>query len=133
MGMSNMGRYERKIEKIWNQGNLAVADKLIAEDFVDHYRDIRGRDGYKGLVAGFRQAFPDLEFEINHLYEVDDDTVVGHWTMTGTNEGPYFGKPPTGASVEMPGMDIVMFRDGKIVENYEVADELGLLEQLDGE
>ena len=131
--MDNTDLYEREVEKLWNQGNLAVADELVADDFVDHYTGVEGPAGYKELVCGFRQAFPDLEFEIHHLYEVDEETVVGHWTMRGTNEGPYFGRPATGASVEMPGIDIVTFRDGQLVENYEVADERGLLEQLEAD
>ena len=40
------------------------------------------------------------------------------------------GVPPTGRRVDVDGMTILRFRDGKIVERWQAMDMLGLLTQL---
>jgi len=52
----------RFFEDLWNQGNLAVADALLAPEHVHHFPDgdIHGPEGVKQLVSGLRTAFPDI-------------------------------------------------------------------------
>ena len=48
----------------------------------------------------------------------------------GTHQGEFNGVPATGKTVTISGIDIWRVRDGKIVENQQVVDNLGLLQQL---
>ena len=52
------------------------------------------------------------------------------FTLTGTHRGPLLGNPATGHRVEVHGMVRSRFRDGKVVEDWEILDRLGLFEQL---
>jgi predicted ester cyclase len=55
---------------------------------------------------------------------------VTRWSFQGTHRGEFFGVPPTGRTVTTSGIDIWRVRDGRIVENQQVVDNLGLLQQL---
>jgi predicted SnoaL-like aldol condensation-catalyzing enzyme len=50
----------RLFEEVWNQGNLATVDELLAADYVLHdpAQLIRGPEGFKAYVSAFRAAFP---------------------------------------------------------------------------
>ena len=59
-------------EEVWNQGNLAVVDELIAADFDGHPAPSdadfgRGPAGQKQLVGLYRGAFPDMRMTINDM------------------------------------------------------------------
>jgi steroid delta-isomerase-like uncharacterized protein len=57
-------------------------------------------------AAGLWQAFPDLAFAIDDLV-AHGDRVWARWTMTGTNDGPYRGLPPSGNPIALPGADLL--------------------------
>jgi predicted ester cyclase len=128
----NKAIFRRTYEELLNQGNLAVADELIAPDFINHEappgRD-RGPESMRGLATMLRTAFPDLHFTIEELI-AEGDVVAGRLTMSGTHEGPLMGTPPTGCSVRQDHMHFVRFRDGKAVEHWGVRDDLGMMKQL---
>jgi len=79
----------RFIEDLWDKGELAVADEIIASDFVDHdpvSGQRAGLDGYKEMVGAFRAAFPDLRVK-NEDVIVEEDKVVVRWTARGGSMG----------------------------------------------
>jgi len=87
----------RFFEELWNEGDLRVADELIA---ADHGHDVggeelRGPDGVKGAVTWLRTAFPDLRFEIDNLIS-DGDQAAVRWTASGTHLGPFADVPRLG-------------------------------------
>jgi predicted ester cyclase len=94
----NKALFRRTYEELLNGGDLAVADELVAPEFVNHEappgRD-RGPESMRGLATMLRTAFPDLHFEIEELV-AEGDVVAGRLTMSGTHEGPLMGTPPTG-------------------------------------
>ena len=63
----------------------------------------------------------------------EDDLVIGHWTATGTHEGAWAGVEPTGRSMHMNGVNIFRFENGKVVEIWNLRDDLGLLQQIGAE
>jgi predicted ester cyclase len=86
------------------------------------------------FVAGFYQAFPDLEHNIVDLIQ-DGDTVATRVLLTGTHTGPLVSPdgqqvPPTGRSISMPSLTIVALRDGKPVDWYVSFDQMTMLAQL---
>jgi hypothetical protein len=58
----------RFYEEVWNRGNVNVADEVFADDYVRH--DLRpskaepGPAGQKRVASEFREAFPDLRFDV---------------------------------------------------------------------
>ena len=76
-------------------------------------------------------AFTETRSNIDELI-VEGDTGIVCWTWEGTHSGPLtsIGIPATGKRVQMMGCSVYRFRDGKIVEQWENGDLLGLLQQL---
>lgn len=61
----------------------------------------------------------------------DGDRVWSLNRARGVNTGSIMGNPPTGKRIEIDVIDIVRFEGGKTVEHWGIADELGMLIQLD--
>jgi predicted ester cyclase len=50
--------------------------------------------------------------------------------VRGTHTGELLGIPPTGKKYVLPGVLISRIKNGKIVQDWEYRDDLGLLRQL---
>lgn len=115
-----------------SRGDVAVAERIIHPDFHDHTNPPGmqdGLDGHKAIVALFRAAFPDQWWQIEDLI-AEGDRVVARTTMRGTHLGDFFGIPPTGRQVTLPGVHIMRIADGKIAEHWGSNDDLGMMRQL---
>jgi len=128
----NKAQFRRTFEELFNRGNLAVADDLVAPDFLNHDAppdQNRGPESMRGTVTMLRSAFPDLHFTIEELI-AEGDTVAGRVTAAGTHLGTFMGISPTGRPFQQQQMHIVRFRDGKGIEHRAVRDDLGMMRQL---
>lgn len=121
----------RSCEEIWNQGNLSVVDELTDSNAVNRSfgGEFRGTDTVKAIIEEFRTAFPDVQFTINDLV-AEGDQVVSFLTMTGTHKGSLRGIEPTGNSITVKGCSHMRIRNGKIVEEENYYDEVGMMRQL---
>src|SRR5260221_1378366 len=130
---TNKAKFRRPYEEMFHQGNLAIAEEVIAPDCINHEvppgMNNRGPESGRQVVMMLRTAFPDLHFTIEELV-AEGDTVAGRVTLSGTHQGPLMGMAPTGRSVQQVSMHFVRFRDGKGVEHRAVRDDLGLMQQL---
>ena len=68
----------RLFEEVWNQGNLAAVDELLAADYVLHDPAmlIRGPEGFKAYVSAFRAAFPDIHATIEDQIAEEDKVAM---------------------------------------------------------
>jgi predicted ester cyclase len=97
----NKALTRRLVEEVWNKGNLAVADELLAAGYVFHHpagQVLHGPEEYKQLANAARSAFPDIHFTIDDIV-VEGDKVVYRWTLFGTHKGEFSGIPPTDKKV----------------------------------
>jgi steroid delta-isomerase-like uncharacterized protein len=119
--------------ELWSAGgDLTIADRLVASDFVSHGAPPGlppGPEGVKQWVGLFRSAFPDLWSTVDDVI-TDGDKVVERFRGGGTHRGSFFGIPPTGKAVATTGINIFRIAEGKIVEHWGNSDDLGLLRQL---
>jgi steroid delta-isomerase-like uncharacterized protein len=122
----------RFYEEFWTKGNADAADELVAED-VDHGQMPDGwppgREGFKRLVRTWREAFPDMREEVSLLI-AEGDWTAGWFRLRGTHRGDFYGLPATGRHVDIRGVDLLRFRDGRIVQWIYSEDALGLFLQL---
>jgi steroid delta-isomerase-like uncharacterized protein len=128
----NRALIKRFYDEGWNANNLDVYDELVTEDFVDHQAIPGlppGRDGFKGLNAMFRSAFPDVWVEIDNVV-AEDDKVGCRWTSTATHKGDLFGIPATGNKVEVTATVFYRVEDGRLAEGWINRDDVGLMRQL---
>ncbi len=123
----------RPHEEIFNQGNLALAAEMFSPDFAWYEAHLpslpKGPEAIKTFASMLRAAFPDLRLTLEDTI-AEGDRVVNRWTFRGTQRGEFYGVPPTGREVTISGIDIWRIKDGRIVENQQVVDNLGLLQQL---
>ena len=122
----------RYIEELWTKGDLAVADELIAADFVDHSPApgvTPDREGIKQGVTAFQTGFSDFQFIIEDLIAEGDKVVIPQ-TFRGTHTGEFAGAPATGKEITMTVIVILRIEGGKIVDRWANVDELGFLIQL---
>ena len=117
----------RFVDEVWNGRNYEAAVDLYGEDYVNPF----GK-GAAAKAAGIRlnhEAFPDMHVEIDDLI-VAGDTAVLRITLRGTDLGGYAGRPPTGRAVEEWGVNIMRFKNERVVSEFMGADKLGLFIQL---
>ena len=122
----------RFVEAVQNEGDLSVLDELAAPGYINHSAPAgvpADREGLKQLTAMFRRAFPDGRMTIEDMV-AEEDRVATRKTFRGTHQGELMGIPSTGKVVAIGLIDIVRLVDGKVVESWSAADDLGLLQQL---
>ena len=128
----NKALVRRLLEEDISRGDEAIADAIIHPEFVDHTNPPgmqQGIEGHKAVVRLFRSIFPDLQWHIDDLI-AEGDKVAVRTTMRGTQQGAFFGVPPSGKVVEMSGVHIVRIADGKIAEHWGTNDDLSLLRKI---
>lgn len=130
---TNKELVRRSNDELWGEGNLAIIDEYVADDYVEYNtaspEPIRGPEGYKDNVEMVRAAFPDLDVTTEDLI-AEGDKVATRYTLTGTHQGPLMGIEPTGAEVEVEGISIGRLEDEKVVEGWSNIDIFGLMQQL---
>jgi predicted ester cyclase len=121
----------RMFDEIINHGKLEVADELFADDYVDHgpMGDLHGREAFKGLVAQWRLAVPDVHCEVDNVI-VDGDNVAWLVRARGTHTGDALGFPATGKPFETVSANIGRFRDGLAVAHWADQGMFPMLVQL---
>ena len=112
-----------------SQGNFDALDAIVSPDYVLHPEDIRGVEGLKEMVTAYRSAIAGLHITIDHQF-TEGDYVATRYTIRGSHDGDLMGAPPTGRDVEFTGITVSRCRDGKIVEEWELVDTVGLLRQI---
>jgi steroid delta-isomerase-like uncharacterized protein len=133
MSEQNKTNVRRLFDELWNKGNMAVADELIAPTYIHHDAatpDVgRGPEGEKKRVTLYRTAFPDLRLTIENTI-AEGETVVARWTCRGAHRGDLNGIAPTGKQFLISGVSVVRFVGGKMAEGWINWDALGLMQQL---
>ena len=85
------------------------------------------------FFGGWLDAFPDAHAEVNDLH-ITGDVAVEEGTFTGTHYGvlhaPTGDVPATGHPVTVDYIQVLRYRDGKLVSFNLMYDQLLLLEQL---
>lgn len=122
----------RYIDDLWSKGNLAVADEIIAADFVNRSPvpgETPDREGIKQGVTAFQTGFSDYQFVIDDLIAEGDKIAIRN-TFRGTHTGEFAGAPATGKQITFACIVILRIEDAKIVDRWAVVDELGFMIQL---
>ena len=126
---ATMGRYF----DVFEQGNVALLDELLAPDYINHTPatpDLpTGPEGVKGVVTMFRSAMPDLRVVVEDMI-AEGDKVATRYTLEGTHQGELFGVPPTGQRLNIKSITVERVSEGKIREHWRVTDSLDMMQQL---
>jgi len=133
MSEGNKNVVRRLIEEVWNKGNLQVADDLFTPNYAHHDSSTpdvgRGPESEKKRATLYRTAFPDLRLTVEDII-AEGETVVARWSCRGTHKGDLNGIAPTGKHVNLTGISIARFTNGKMSEGFVNWDALSLMQQL---
>lgn len=126
---------DRYVE-LYNSGDLDGVMELYAEDSSQLMPDgmFEGRSVIRDRLAKELTAFTDLAHRVVSYVE-EGDAFADEWVFVGTHTGPITlpdgtEVPATGKRVEVPGMELVRVRDGRIVVDNLYYDNLAVLAQL---
>jgi steroid delta-isomerase-like uncharacterized protein len=132
MSETNKAALRRLLDEAFTNGNVAVLDELLADNFVDHSPPPNvspDKAGVKEIVKMFRSGLPDLKVTVEDMV-AEGDKVAVRITSRGTHKGELMGIPATGRTVAVNEQHFVRFANGKIVEHWGVEDNLGMMQQL---
>ena len=107
----------------WNTGNYDLLDKVVHPEYLKLEGDLnlKGIEALKEYVQDYRASYEDVKITYT-------DEVYGHekaaikFTIEGTPK-------KTGKKFKAEGIVIFRFRDGKIIEDHSVFDQLSALKQ----
>ena len=127
----NRAAIQRFTER-FNQGDITAVDDFVTEDVVYHNAPpglAAGIAGYRQLIGMWLTAFPGVRVTVADLIS-EGEKVVARLVVRGTHGGELMGLAPTGRSVEVSVITIMRFEGGRLAEEWEQVDMLGLLQQL---
>jgi len=113
-------------------GNLDLIDELFHDEFVEHEEFPGlppGKEAPRFFVTMLREAFPDVSVTVEDII-VEDNKVVSRFRLSGTHQGEFMGIPPTGKKINVQAIDILAYRDGKLIEHWAVTDQMAMMQQL---
>ena len=118
-------RIQAANEALLNQGDLDRVPEFFSDSYVAHATlgDATGHEAIRGFLTALRDAFPDLQVEVQVLV-TEDDRVAWVRTHRGTHQAEFMGVPPTGNELVWQDMVVTRYEDGVIAEEWGVS-ELG--------
>jgi predicted ester cyclase/ketosteroid isomerase-like protein len=101
----------RTFYSVYNTKEYDRLDAVLAPNFRRQGSDNTSTDGvaeFKAYVQQLHASYPDLRIEVRETV-LSGDTGTTHWDLTGTDS-------ETGGHVEISGMSLLRFQNGRIVE-----------------
>jgi predicted ester cyclase len=130
MSEANKALARRVIEELFTKHNVELIDEFFPDCV---YRapavgELSG-EGYKQFLTQVLAAFPDGRWTVEDQV-AEGDKVVTRWSFTGIHRGNLMGIAPTGKQVTTSCVMIDRIVGGKIAEEWEEYDALGMMQQL---
>jgi glyoxylase-like metal-dependent hydrolase (beta-lactamase superfamily II)/predicted ester cyclase len=114
--------------------DLETAVSLWASGGREYVRgqiDALAPEGVRSFIGGLLEAVPDLHMEvISTTTEGDRCGVLWHLTGTFAGPGDFAGVAPTGARIDLEGLDVITVRDGLIQSNDAFTDSMTFARQI---
>ncbi|MFN7979358.1 MAG: ester cyclase [Vicinamibacterales bacterium] len=114
--------------RIWNDGDVAAAEELLADTFVFRGSlgaELRGRDQFLDYVRMVRSALDGYRCDIRECVS-EDDRAFARMRFSGRHVGVFRGFAPTHQPVEWAGAALFRFERDRIAELWVLGDLAGL-------
>jgi len=125
-----------KLHDIWNSNNISAVPEVYSNNVVVHWSkssenaNSSGHVGIRQAITDTLLAFPDWQEKILDII-AEDDKVVTRYVSTGTHMGTYQGIAPTGNKIKVDEISIFCIKNGKVMEQWCLVDDLALVKQLE--
>jgi predicted ester cyclase len=131
---ANAALIRRLYDEVFNRGNVAFADSVHGPGYRYHDTTVVGAPvdhaTYMARNAGFAAAFADRKVGIEDLIATGD-RVVARAVLHATHTGCLGDIAPTGRKVRLASTIIYRCEQGRVVEEWESFDKLGMYQQLE--
>lgn len=119
---------------VWKERNLELFSEMIADDISYHSprANLTGKEQYLELVKGYMDSVGESDIHIDDQI-AEGDKVFCNVTFSGVHTGAFGEIPATHNKIKMQLMNVIQFKDGKVINEWEIFDELGMMLQLDME
>ena len=116
----------------FTNNNLQACTDLMADDHMFYFPLAPAPQDKPMHIASqkrIKQAFPDYRFEIVDQI-AEGDLVLTRVILRGTQKGEFLGRPASNKTIEITLDNVMSFRDGLIVNEWDEFDTLSFLAQL---
>jgi steroid delta-isomerase-like uncharacterized protein len=124
----------RRYIDLFNRNDLPTEEVIapLASGFVYHrpgMPDVTGLIDVRQVLEMYRSSIADMHQTIEDMV-AEDDKVACRWSGRGTHQGELMGIAATGKAITITGIVIYRIANGKIQEEWDYSDTLGLMQQL---
>jgi steroid delta-isomerase-like uncharacterized protein len=121
----------RRYMEALDKRDFAAMSSLTADDYVFHGFgvELHGADSVEQFNRSFLEPYPDMQFPVEDLF-AEGDRCACRYRCRGTHTGTFMGVSATGKLVDISATCVSRVQNGKLVEAWEEADLLGLLQQI---
>lgn len=107
MEQNNTDTVTAFIETFWNQSDFDSTDRFLSDDYEE--LSYGSKEGLKQFAGSILAAFPDKRYTVEEIVAQGEKVLV-RMVVKGTHEGLFFGKAPTGNSI-----DVTLYRQYRVV------------------
>ena len=133
-GMEQMKQATQRFFDMWLTGKADGIEEFVGENFTSHNPipgvTSTGIQQMKDMIAVSSSTFTGSKVEDMNM-TADGDRVVAHYRWKAVNTGSMDeSMPATNKPIDVYGVDIVRFENGKIVEHWGYMEEMKMMQQL---
>jgi steroid delta-isomerase-like uncharacterized protein len=124
-----------RYNEAWQSGDLEAVKEIFSPDFVSHTTEGKDLSLDEMIKVGtinsemYKAAFPDMIY-INEDVIVKGNKAITRYAFRGTHTGDVEWFPATGNKIEVSGIEIIRFENGKIAESWYEVNLLRVFQQL---
>lgn len=131
---SGLQANEELVRRLFNEGFSGGDLKVVEEIFSPHIKLVDpnlppGIEGIKAIVRKNNSTFENWSFELHDVLAAEDKVVV-RWTGSGIHSKSFMQETPTNKQVSLNGLSIYQIKDGRIITDWVIPDNLQFLMQL---
>ncbi|HEX2617502.1 MAG TPA: ester cyclase, partial [Flavobacteriales bacterium] len=126
----------KKVFTMFETGKTEGIENIVADNIVSHVEPMPGTTStglqlLKETIAMQHTMWPDAKWAVTSMV-AEGDLVFAHYHMTGTmnagSMGP--GMPAANKPIDINGVDIVRYENGKGVEHWGYWEESKMMQQM---
>ncbi|MEJ2617731.1 MAG: ester cyclase, partial [Ignavibacteriaceae bacterium] len=118
--------------KLWNNGDLSIADEIFTEDFVSHipqFDNVNNLASYKAEVAKTGNDIENFHSKIDDIIS-EGDKAAARFSASGIYNGKIGNVQVKDVNYTNTWIIIFRFKEGKIAEEWWQFDNLGVFQQF---
>jgi steroid delta-isomerase-like uncharacterized protein len=127
----NKAIIRRYWDEKWNLRRPAALDELMMANVTYHgtSMEMNGIEEYRQVYSGYLCAFHDSKAVVEDLV-AEGDKVASRVMVSAVHKGELASIPVTGKTITIRLFTMFRLAEGKIAEEWEILDEMGIMQQL---